>query len=114
MGFDPTLIIDEYLMDINCTLTTNKSIKGIQEGITVNTEIATEARVLSISEKEILDVLKRLKFWFPYSLDCNTLLSNICWEYSSVWQTCVSDLRPLNSALNVADKILCPHTRQSK
>lgn len=119
MGIDPTLIINEYLMDINNTITTNQlhknqSIMSIQEGVTINTEIAIEARVLSVPEKEILDVLKCLKFWFPYSLDCNTLLSNICWEYLSVWQTGVSDLRPLNAALNVANKIPCPHIRLSK
>lgn len=92
----------------------SKVVMGVQEGIAINTEMAIEARVLSMAEKETIDSLKRLKSCFPYSLDGNTLLSNMCWEYSSVWQNCVADIRPLNAALNVAEKIPCPHTRQSK
>lgn len=87
---------------------------GVQEGIAVNSEVAIEARAISVPEKETLDALKRLKTCFPYSLDGNTLLSNIFWEYSSVWQNFIADLRPLNAAFIVADKIPCPHTRLSK
>lgn len=118
IGLNPTLVIDEYLMEFDREVSNSsdktKVIMGIQEGVAINTETAIEARVLSMAEKETLDALKRLKYCFPYSLDGNTLLSNIFWEYISVWKDCVADLRPLNAALNVADKIPCPHTRQSK
>lgn len=118
IGLDPTIIIDEYLMDVDKkvsnVLNKNKVITSIQEGVAIDTEAAIEARALSIVEKETLDTLKRLKSYFPYSLDGNTLLSNMFWEYSSVWQNCITDLRPLYAALAVADKIPCPHTRQSK
>lgn len=118
VGLDPVLIIDEYFMDFdkNVSNPLNKTqvIMGVQEGVVINTDKAIEARVLSMAEKETLDALKRLKICFPYSLDGNSLLSNIFWEYSSVWKSSVADLRPLNAALNVADKIPCPHTRQSK
>lgn len=92
----------------------SKEVMGVQEGIVISTEMAIEARVLSMAEKETIDSLKRLKSCFPYSLDSNTLLSNMCWEYSSAWINCVADIRPLNAALNVAEKIPCPHTRQGK
>lgn len=118
IGLNPTLVIDEYLMEfdkkVSRSLDKTQVIMGIQEGIAINTEIAIEARALSMAEKETLDALKRLKYYFPYSLGDNTLLSNIFWEYVSVWKNCVSDFRPLNAALIVADKIPCPHTRQSK
>lgn len=118
IGLDPSLIVDEYLMnsDKKVPYSTNQSkvVMGVQEGIAINTETAIEAKVLSMAEKETIDALKRLKSCFPYSLDSNSLLSNMCWEYSSVWHNCVSDIRPLNAALNVAEKIPCPHTRQSK
>lgn len=118
VGIDPIIIIEEYFLDFDKNVSNfpNKTqvILGVQEGLAINTEKAIEARVLSMAEKEILDALKRLKNCFPYSLDGNTLLSNIFWEYSSVWKNRVADLRPLNAALNVADKIPCPHTRQSE
>lgn len=111
-------MIDEYLMDIDKknlnSLNENKVIMGVQEGVAINTETAVEARILSMAEKETLDALKRLKSCFPYSLDCNTLLSNVFWEYTSVWQNCVADLRPLSAALDVAEQIPCPHIKQSK
>lgn len=118
IGIDPTLIIDEYLIDIDkkTSNVSNKSkvINGVQEGVAIDTETAIEARDLSVAEKETLDTLKRLKSCFPYSLDGNTLLSYMFWEYSSVWQNCVTDLRPLNAALIVGEKIPCHHTRLSK
>jgi len=118
IGLDPTLVIDEYLLDFDKEktkpLSQNKGIMGIQEGIIINTEPAIEVKSLSMAEKEILDILKRLKTCFPYSLDGNTLLSNIFWEYSSAWKNCVADLRPLKTALHVADILPCLHTRQSK
>lgn len=118
IGLDPNLVIDEYLIDFDRKktkpLNQNKRIMGIQEGLAIDTETAIEVRALSMAEKEILDTLKRLKTCFPYSLDENTLLSNIFWEYSSVWKNSVADLRPLKAALNVADTLPCPHTRQSK
>lgn len=117
-GLNPTLVIDEYLIDFDKTMSnspSNSKVKvGVQEGVAINTEIAIEARVLSMAEKETLDALKRLKSCFPYSLDSNTLLSNIFWEYTSVWKNCVADLRPLNAALDVAEQIPCPHIKQSK
>lgn len=102
--------------DKNVSNVSNKSkvINGVQEGVVIDTEAAIEARALSVAEKETLDTLKRLKSCFPYSLDGNTLLSHMFWEYSSVWQNCVTDLRPLNAALIVAEKIPCHHIRQSK
>lgn len=111
-------MIDEYLIDVdkkmlNCSIE-SKVIKGIQEGIAINTETAVEARILSMAEKETLDALKRLKSCFPYSLDSNTLLSNIFWEYTSVWQNSVADLRPLSAALDVVEQIPCAHIKQSK
>jgi hypothetical protein len=118
LGLNPTLVIDEFLMEFDkeTSISSDKTqvIMGVQEGIAINTEAAIEARALSMAEKETLDILKRLKYYFPYSLGGNTLLSNIFWEYISVWKNCVSDLRPLYAALNVVDKIPCPHTRQSK
>lgn len=118
IGFDPTLVIDEYLLDFDKEntkpLSQNKGIMGIQEGLVINTETAIEVKTLNMAEKEILDILKRLKTCFPYSLDGNTLLSNIFWEYSSAWKNCVADLRPLKTALHVADILPCLHTRQSK
>lgn len=118
IGFDPTLVIDEYLLDFDKEntkpLSQNKGIMGIQEGLVINTETAIEVKTLNMTEKEILDILKRLKICFPYSLDGNTLLSNIFWEYSSAWKNCVADLRPLKTALHVADILPCLHTRQSK
>lgn len=118
IGLDPTLVIDEYLIDYDKKktkpLNQNKGIMGIQEGLVINTETAIEVKALNTSEKEILDILKRLKTCFPYSLDGNTLLSYIFWEYSSAWKNCVADLRPLKTALNVADTLPCLHTRQSK
>ena len=118
IGLDPTLVIDECLIDFDTKktkpLNQNKRIMGIQEGLVIDTETAIEVRALNMAEKEILDTLKRLKTCFPYSLDGNTLLSNIFWEYSSAWKNCVSDLRPLKTALNVADTLTCLHTRQSK
>ncbi|XP_025425417.1 rab3 GTPase-activating protein non-catalytic subunit isoform X2 [Sipha flava] len=117
LGLNPTLVIDEFLMEFDkeTSISSDKTqvIMGVQEGIAINTEAAIEARALSMAEKETLDILKRLKYYFPYSLGGNTLLSNIFWEYISVWKNCVSDLRPLYAALNVVDKIPCPHTRQS-
>lgn len=117
IGLDPTLVIDECLIDFDTKktkpLNQNKRIMGIQEGLVIDTETAIEVRALNMAEKEILDTLKRLKTCFPYSLDGNTLLSNIFWEYSSAWKNCVSDLRPLKTALNVADTLPCLHTRQS-
>lgn len=118
IGLNPMLVIDEYLMEfdkeVSKTSDKTKVIMGVQEGVAINTETAIEARALSMAEKETLDALKRIKYCFPYSLDGNTLLSNIFWEYVSVWKNSVADLRPLSAALNVADKIPCPHTRQSK
>jgi len=118
MGFDPTLIVDEYLMNLDrknqISPDKSKIVMGVQEGIAINTEIAIEARVLSMAEKETMDALKRLKSYFPYSLDSNTLLSNVFWEYSSFWRHFVHNIRPLNAALDIANKIPCPHTRQSK
>ncbi|XP_050425334.1 rab3 GTPase-activating protein non-catalytic subunit [Adelges cooleyi] len=117
IGINPSLINDDYLMDINNKMCDppkeNKVIMGVQEGIAINTETALEANVLSTVEKETLDALKRLRSCFPYSLDSNTLLSNINWEYSSVWQNCVADLRPLKAALKVAENISCSHIKQS-
>lgn len=118
IGLDPILLVDEYFMDFDKNISTpsklNKVTKGIQDGIAINIETAVEARALSMAEKETLDALRRLKSCFPYSLDCNTLLSNICWEYAIVWKNCVADLKALNAFLDVAEKIPCPHTRQSK
>lgn len=118
IGLDPTLLIDEYIIDIDKKILNSpnesKVIMGIQEGIAINTETAIEARVLSMAEKETLDTLKRLKSCFPYSLDSNTLLCNIFWEYTSVWQNCVADLRPLSAALDVVEQIPCAHIKQSK
>jgi len=118
IGLDPTLVIDEYLINFDKEktkpLNQNKGIMGIQEGLIINTETAIEVKALNMAEKEILDTLKRLKTCFPYSLDGNTLLSNIFWEYSSAWKNCVADLRPLKTALNVANTLPCLHTRQSK
>jgi len=92
----------------------NKGIMGIQEGLVIDTDTAIEVKALNMAEKEILDTLKRLKICFPYSLNGNILLSNIFWEYSSAWKNCVADLRPLKTALDVADTIPCFHTRESK
>jgi len=118
IGLDPTLVIDEHLIDFDKKktkpLNPNKGIMGIQEGLVINTDTAIEVKALNMAEKEILDTLKRLKSFFPYSLDGNTLLSNIFWEYSFAWKNCVADLRPLKTALNVADTIPCLHTQQSK
>lgn len=118
IGLDPSLLVDEFSMDFDKGNLNNpnqgKVFMGVQEGVAIQTETAMEARALSMAEKETLDALKRLKSYFPYSLDGTTLLSNIFWEYSSVWKNSVSDLRLLTAALNVADKIPCPHTRQSK
>lgn len=118
IGLDPALVIDEYLVDFDKKKTKpfiqNKGIMGIQEGLVIDTETAAEVKALSMAEKEILDTLKRLKTCFPYSLDGNTLLSNIFWEYSSAWKNCVADLRPLKTALHVAETLPCLHTRQSK
>lgn len=119
IGLDPTLIVNEYLMNLdtkNQIGPDNKSklIRGVQEGVAINTEKAIEARVLSMEEKETMDALKRLKSCFPHSLDGNILLANVFWEYSSFWRRFVYDIRPLNAALDVADKIPCPHIRQSE
>jgi len=118
MGLDPTLIVDEYLMNLDrknqISPDKSKVVMGVQEGIAINTEMAIEARVLSMAEKETMDALKRLKSYFPYSLDSNILLANIFWEYSSFWRQFVHNIRPLNAALDIADKIPCPHTRQSE
>lgn len=118
IGLDPTLVIDEYLIDFDKQKTKpfnqNKGIMGIQEGLVIDTETAIEVRALNMAEKEVLDTLKRLKTCFPHSLNGNTLLSNIFWEYSSAWKNCVADLRLLKTALNVADTIPCLHTKESK
>jgi len=118
VGFDPTLITGEHLIDLDKKnqISPNKSkvVIGVQDGVAIITETAIEARVLSMTEKETMDALKHLKFCFPYSLENNILLANIFWEYSSFWQSFVYDIRPLNAALNVADKIPCPHIRQSE
>lgn len=117
IGIDPSLLIDANLMIFDQTISnfpnSSKVIMGVQEGVVIKTEVATEARVLSMTEKETLDALKRLKSCFPYSLNGNTLLTNIFWEYATVWKSNVADLRLLNSALDVGDQIPCPHTRQS-
>ncbi|XP_022162830.1 rab3 GTPase-activating protein non-catalytic subunit isoform X1 [Myzus persicae] len=117
IGLDPTLVIDEYLIDHDekktKPLNQKKGVMGIQEGLVINTDTAIEVKALNMAEKEILDTLKRLKTCFPYSLDANTLLSNIFWEYSFAWKNCVADLRPLKTALHVADTLPCLHTRQS-
>lgn len=118
IGIDPSLLVDENLMVFDQTMPNSpnlsKVIMDVQEGVVINTEVATEARALSMTEKETLDALKRLKSCFPYSLCGNTLLTNIFWEYAMAWKSCVADLRLLSSALDVGDKIPCPHTRQSK
>lgn len=118
VGIDPTLVIDEYLIDFDKKILSSpnqsKIIMGVQEGIAINTEIAIEVRALTLREKETLDALKRIKTCFPYSLACNILLSNMFWEYSSVWHNCIADLRPLIAALDVVDKIPCSHTRLSE
>lgn len=117
IGLDPTLLIDENFIGFDNKEENSphlsKVIMGIQEGIAVSTETAFEARALNMVEKETLDALKRIKYYFPYSLNGNTLLSYIFWEYASTWKNCVADLRRLNAALDVADKIPCPHTRLS-
>uniref|UniRef100_A0A2S2P4L9 Rab3 GTPase-activating protein non-catalytic subunit n=1 Tax=Schizaphis graminum TaxID=13262 RepID=A0A2S2P4L9_SCHGA len=117
IGLDPTLVIDEYLIDFDKKktkqLNQNKGIMGIQEGLVIDTDTAIEVKALNMAEKEVLDTLKRLKTCFPYSLNGNILLSNIFWEYSSAWKNCIADLRPLKTALDVADTIPCLHTREN-
>jgi len=48
IGLDPTLVIDEYLLNYDKKktkpLNQNKGIMGIQEGIVINTEVAIEVK----------------------------------------------------------------------
>ncbi|XP_050524026.1 rab3 GTPase-activating protein non-catalytic subunit isoform X2 [Daktulosphaira vitifoliae] len=120
VGLDPALIMNDYLFDkqdkileIESPNLENKIVKSIQDGIAINTELAIEARTLSNAEKETIDALQNLRLCFPYSLDSNILLSNIYWEYLLEWKECVSNLRPLEAGLKVADYIACSHIKYS-
>lgn len=76
-----------------------------------NTEI-DESRIKSIKGNQTFEHLNLLKAQFPYSLQANILLSNMCWEYAVAWQKHIEDLTVLEAAMKCLQHIPDPHIIQ--
>ncbi|XP_065207798.1 rab3 GTPase-activating protein non-catalytic subunit isoform X2 [Planococcus citri] len=112
MGLNPELLfLNDVSVLINDKSSPKKSLLGIQEGIALTIDPSVEARPLKSNEKEILDLLEKLVAIFPYSLNANSLLANMTWEYVLTWKKCINDLRPLEAAIATLQMIRCPHIK---
>lgn len=60
----------------------------------------------------IFERLDTLKKQFPYSLDANVLLVNMCWEYALAWQKNLSEFSHLEAAVRCLEHIAEPHLKQ--
>lgn len=112
MGLNPEFLLQN---DVNAPGTERfspkKSLLGVQEGIAVSVDPSFEAKPMRPNEKEVLDLLEKLLAIFPYSLNSNSLLANLTWEYFIAWKSMTHDLRPLEAAITTLQLIRCPRIK---
>lgn len=117
MGLDPELLLTTDLNPSNPDRGTEKSspkkflLGDVQEGTVLSVDPCSEAKAVKPNEKEILDLLEKLIATFPYSLNSNSLLANMTWEYVLTWKKEINDLRPLEAAIKTLKLIRCPHVK---
>ncbi len=117
MGLNPELLLQN---DMNVLSTEKdrtspkKSLLGIQEGVAPSVDVSFEAKPMKPNEKEILDLLEKLIAIFPYSLNSNSLLANMTWEYVLAWKKTIGELKPLEAAITTLKLIRCPHVKHGE
>lgn len=111
-GLNPELLLPNDNNVVNTDKSSpKKSCLGVQKGTALSVDFNFEAKPLKLNEKEILDLLEKLIAIFPYSLNSNSLLTNITWEYVLTWKKETNELRPLEAAISTLKLIRCPHVR---
>lgn len=120
LGLDPELLSTTDVSPSNSDRGAEKSspkkflLGDVQEGTVLSVDPCSEAKAVKPNEKEILDLLEKLIATFPYSLNCNSLLANMTWEYVLTWKRGINDLRPLEAAIRTLKLIRCPHVKHGR
>lgn len=120
LGLDPELLLTTDLNSSNPERGTGKSspkkflLSDVQEGTVLSLDPCTEAKAIKPNEKEILDLLEKLIATFPYSLNSNSLLANMTWEYILTWKKGINDLRSLEAAIRTLKLIRCSHVKHGQ
>ncbi|ERL83997.1 rab3 GTPase-activating protein regulatory subunit-like [Dendroctonus ponderosae] len=61
--------------------------------------------IQQVNSEAVFKYLNLLKQQFPYSLEVNNLLSNVCWEYALAWRRDIKDLSNLRAALQCLKEV---------
>ncbi|CAG9761149.1 unnamed protein product [Ceutorhynchus assimilis] len=70
----------------------------ITEGMHLN-------KIEEVKSKPVFKYLNLLKQQFPYSLDADNLLANMCWEYALSWRKDIANLEYLEAALTCLNAV---------
>uniref|UniRef100_A0A1B6DPT0 Rab3-GAP regulatory subunit N-terminal domain-containing protein n=3 Tax=Clastoptera arizonana TaxID=38151 RepID=A0A1B6DPT0_9HEMI len=112
-GFNPSLLLDsENNLKSPEPVKSSRMSVGVQEGMALEIDDGTEAQALSSHECTTLSLLKDLRQHFPYSLNGNILVVNMCWEYVLTWSREVDLLKYLESALHCLKITTNHHLKQ--
>ncbi|KRT79269.1 hypothetical protein AMK59_8750 [Oryctes borbonicus] len=65
-----------------------------------------------LSSESVFEHLNILRKQFPYSLDCDVLLTNMAWEYALAWQKDIEEIRKLEASLSCLNQITEPHLKK--